>query len=157
MLRITLDNPADGWAYARLTCNDKELVLTGSYSPTDAISDLVEAVERLQTATSADCCWSQGPGELHWKLRRVGSELEIEILKFNDEFRQHWRESESIFKARGKWLTFARQLLSSLESIRVNLGTDGYQRVWRRPFPTREQERLRAAIKESAKSSSTPG
>lgn len=39
----------------RLTDGDKELVLRGSYTPTDAISDLVEAVERLQTATSADC------------------------------------------------------------------------------------------------------
>ena len=156
MLRITLNNPADGWAYARLTDGDKELVLTGSYTPTDAISDLVEAVERLQTTTSAECCWSQEPGELHWKLRRVNSELEIEILEFDDGFRQHWRESECVFKACGNWLKFARQLLSSLESIRNNLGTDGYQRAWKRPFPTREQERLRAAIK-SAKVSSTPG
>jgi hypothetical protein len=156
MLRITLDNPQSGWASARLSDGDKELVLTGSYAVTDAISDLVESVERLQTETSADCCWLQGPGELHWKLRRMGTELEIEILAFA-EFQQHWRESESIFKARGKWLTFARQLLSSLEWIRVNLGLDAYQREWRRPFPTREQERLRAAIKESTKSPSTPG
>jgi len=47
----------------RLTDGDKKLVLTWSYTPTDAISDLVEALERLQTATSADCCWSRGPGE----------------------------------------------------------------------------------------------
>ena len=84
MLRITLDNPHSGWAFARLTDGDKELVLTGSHVPTNAISDLVEAVERLQTAPSADCCWSQEPGELHWKLRRTGSELELEILKFGD-------------------------------------------------------------------------
>jgi hypothetical protein len=157
MLRITLNNPADGWAYALLTGGDRELVLTASYTPTDAISDLIEAVERLQTATSADCCWFQEPGELHWKLRRVGSELEIEILKFDDGVPgEHWRESVCIFTATGNWLTFARQLLSSLEAIRVNLGTDGYQRAWRRPFPTREQERLRATIKESAKTSPTP-
>jgi len=154
MLRITLDNLQSGWAFARLTDGDKEVVLTGSYTPTDAISDLVEAVERLQTATSADCCWSQGPGELHWKLRRQDSDLEVEILQFDDGSPgQHWRESECIFKATGKWLTFARQLLSSLELIGVNLGPDGYQREWRRPFPAREQERLRAAIKTFAKQS----
>jgi len=84
MLRISLDNPKSGWAFARLTDGDKELVLTGSYSYTDAISDLVEAVERLQTGASADCCWSQEPGELHWKMRRMGSELEIEVLRFDD-------------------------------------------------------------------------
>ena len=155
MLRITLDNPESGWAFARLSDGDQELVLTGSYTPTDAISDLVEAVERLQTAASADCCWSQGPGELHWKMRRVGSELEIDILKFNDGSPgQHWRESECIFNAHGKWLTFARQLLSSLECIKVDLGPDGYQRAWRRPFPTKEQERLRAAIKKCTQISS---
>lgn len=134
MFRITLDNPQSGWAFARLSDGDHELVLTVSYTPTDAISDLVEAVERLQTGPSADCCWSQEAGELHWKMRRVGSELEIEILKFNDGSPwQHWRESECIFKARGKWLAFARQLLSSLESIKVNLGPDGYQRAWGNP------------------------
>ena len=152
MLRITLDNPQSGWAFARLTDGDKELVLTGSHIPTNAINDLVEAVERLQTATSADCCWSQEPGELHWKLRRSGSELELEIVKFDDGLPgQHWRESECIFKATGKWTTFARQLLSYLELIRATLGFDGYQREWREPFPAREQERLRTAIKECAK------
>jgi hypothetical protein len=94
MLRITLDNPDSGWAFARLTDGDKELVLTGPQTPTDAIADLVEAVERLQTETSTDCYWSQEPGELHWKLSRAGSELEIEILKFKDGHPgQHWRES----------------------------------------------------------------
>jgi hypothetical protein len=85
------------------------------------VCTLVEAVERLQSATSAGCCWFQGPGELHWKLRRANSELEIEILEFKGGFRQHWRESECIFKARGECLKFARQLLSSLESIKVSL------------------------------------
>jgi hypothetical protein len=146
MLRLILDNPHSGWAYARLTDADKEVVLTGSYSPNDAICELVEAVERLETSPSTECCWSQGPGELHWNLRRQGSDLEIEILQFDGGFRQHWREPECIFNGRTKWLTFARQLLSSLESIRVSLGSDGYEREWRSPFPSRELERLRATI-----------
>ena len=106
---------------------------------------------RLGTAASTDCCWSQEPGELRWKLRRVDIELEVEILKFDDGTPgQHWRDSECIFKARGKSLTFARQLLSSLERIRINLGPDGCQRAGGRPFPAKEQERLRAAIKTCA-------
>jgi hypothetical protein len=158
MIRITLDNPQSGWVFARLTDGDKEWVLSGSYTPTDAISDLVEAVERLQIATSADCRWSQGSSKLHWKMRRVGSELEIEVLQLEDGFPgQHWRESECIFKANGKWLTFARQLLSCVELIRVNLGPDGYQRAWGRPFPAKEQARLREAIKKFAKTSQGPG
>ena len=86
-------------------------------------------------------------------MRRAGGELEIEILRFDDGFGQHWRESESIFRTNGKWLTFARQLLSCIESIKVDLGSDGYEREWRRPFPTKEQERLREAIKKFAKTS----
>lgn len=82
---------------------------------------------------------------------RVDIELEVEILKFDDGTPgQHWRDSECIFKARGKSLTFARQLLSSLERIRINLGPDGCQRAGGRPFPAKEQERLRAAIKTCA-------
>lgn len=44
MLRISLDNPASGWAYARLTDGDNELEVTAPYSPVDAIRDLVDAV-----------------------------------------------------------------------------------------------------------------
>lgn len=153
MLRISLENPESGWAYARLSDGDKELVLTAPYTPIDAIRDLADAVQSLQTADSAHCCWCQEPGELHWNLRRRDSELEIEILRFAEIVipGRHRDDAESIFKARGKWLTFARQLLSSLESIKANLGPDGYERAWRHPFPTEAQEKLREAIKRCTK------
>jgi hypothetical protein len=156
MVRIILDNPQSGWVCAHLTDGDNELAFSASYVPTDAIATLIDAVERLQTQTSSDCCWSQEPGELHWKLRRDGSELEIEILEFTGgNPGQHWRPSESVFRARGEWLKFARQLLSSLELIKTNLGIDGYQRAWRWPFPAAEIERLRAAIKQPKNKVST--
>lgn len=65
MLRISLDNPSSGWAYARLTDGDNELVVTAPYSPVHAIRDLVDAVQSLRVADRADCCWVQEPGELH--------------------------------------------------------------------------------------------
>jgi|SRR5215469_1340700 len=148
MLRISLDNPQSGWAYARLSDGDKELVITGPYSPVDVLRELVDAVQSLQTADSADCCWCQEPGELHWNWRRRGSEIELEILQFPETVcpGHHRGDAESVFKGRGKWLAFARQLLSSLESIKTALGRDGYERAWRHPFPTEAQEKLRDAI-----------
>jgi len=148
MLRISLDNPQSGWAYARLSDGDKELVVTAPYSSIDALRDLVDAVRSLRTADSADCCWLQEPGELHWSLRRRDSELELEILRFPEIVfpGNHRGDGESVFKGRGKCLAFARQLLSSLESIRTALGPDGYERAWRHPFPTEAQEKLRDAI-----------
>lgn len=148
MLKISLDNPQSGWAYARLSDGDKELVVAAPYSPVDALRELVDAVQSLKTTDSADCCWLQEPGELHWSLRRKDSELELEILRFPQIVLpgNHRGNGESVFKGQGKWLAFARQLLSSLESIRTALGPDGYEHAWRHPFPTAAQEKLRDAI-----------
>jgi hypothetical protein len=148
MLRISLKNPESGWASVYLSDGSKELTVTGPYSPVDVLRDLVDAVQSLQTAESADCCWSQEPGELHWNLRRRGKDIEVEILEFrNIGFPGHHRgEAVSMFKARSKWVTFARQVLSSLESIKTEMGSEGYERAWRHPFPTEAYEKLRNVI-----------
>lgn len=77
-----------------------------------------------------------------------GVSIEIEILKFPDIGfpGQHRGNAESMFKARGRWVTFARQLLSSLESIKADMGCEGYERAWRHPFPIEAYEKLRNAI-----------
>jgi hypothetical protein len=41
MWNISLNNPVSKWAYARLSDGEKELVSTASYSPLDALRDLV--------------------------------------------------------------------------------------------------------------------
>ena len=148
MVKITLDNPESGWAYARLSDGVKELVVTASYSPVDVLRDFVDAVQSLRTAEMADCCWSQEPGELHWRLLRKNDDLEVEILSFPDSRNpgQHHGHAISIFNAQTSWLSFARQVLGSLESIKTNLGLEGYERSWRHPFPKEAYEKLQNAI-----------
>ncbi|HKV64266.1 MAG TPA: hypothetical protein VJO16_20330 [Candidatus Acidoferrum sp.] len=146
MLRISLKNPESGWAYAHLTDGSNELMVTGAYSPTDVLGDL-DAVQNLQDMRAADCCWSQEPGELHWNLRRHGRDIEVEILEFREmRSGQHRGEGVSVFKSRAKWITFARQLLSFLESTRTDMGSEGYEQAWRHPFPKEAYEKLRNAI-----------
>jgi hypothetical protein len=148
MLKISLKNPESGWAYAHLRDGDKELTIAGPYTPVDVLRNLVDAVQSLQTANAADCCWFQEPGELHWNLRRTDKEIEVEILSY-PEVRMpghHRGDAISVFKARAQWVTFARQLLSSLESIKTDLGADGYERAWRHPFPKEGYEKLQDAI-----------
>jgi hypothetical protein len=130
MLKISLNNPESGWAYAHLRDGDRELTVTGPCSPIDVLRDLVDAVQSLQTANVADCCWFQEPGELHWSLRRTDEEIEVEILSLPEVLipSHHRGDAISVFKAREKWVTLARQLLSSLESIKTDLGPEGYER-----------------------------
>jgi hypothetical protein len=148
MLRVNLKNPESGWAFAYLRDGSNELTVTCPFSPVDVLRDLVEAVQSLQTAEVADCCWFQEPGELCWNLRRSGTDIEVEILEFREASfpGQHRGEPVSVFKSRTRWVTFARQLLSSLESIKTNMGLEGYERAWRHPFPTEACEKLRIAI-----------
>lgn len=124
------------------------MVLTAPYSPVDGLRDLVDAVQSLQSTQTSDCCWFQEPGELHWSLRRSDKELVLEILSFPDiNYPGHHRgEGVSVFKAGTKWLTFASQLLVSLQSIKTNLGLEGYERAWRHPFPKEAYEKLQSAI-----------
>lgn len=149
MLKLSLKNPESGWAFAYLSDGSQELTVTGPYSPVDVLRDLVDAVQSLQATESAECCWSQEPGELHWNLRRNGKDIEVEILDFRDIGfpGQHRGEAVSVFKAATKWVTFARQLLSSLESIKTDMGLEGYERAWRHPFPAEAYEKLRNAIR----------
>jgi len=148
MLRINLKNPESGWAFAYLSDGSNELTVTGPYSPVDLLRDLVDAVQSLQIGEAANCCWSQEPGELHWNLRRTGKDIEVEILKFSEISSpgKHRGEPVSMFKSRAKWVTLARQRLSSLESIKTDMGSEGYERAWRHPFPTEAFEKLRIAI-----------
>src|SRR5260370_18310048 len=124
MLKISLNNPESGWAYGRLSDQNKELLVTAPYSPDDILRCFVDAVQSLQSAEAAECCWSQEPGELHWNLRRIDKDIEIEILKFPDIGfpGQHRGTAEPVFKARGSWVIFAVQLLSSLELIKTCMG-----------------------------------
>jgi len=148
-LEISLNNPESGWAYARLSDGGKEFVVTASYSPVDVLRDFVDAVQSLQSAEVAECCWFQESGELHWNLRRNGEELEVEILKFSDTNSpgHHRGDAVPLFKAQTTWLTFARQLLNSFRSIRTSLGPQGYERAWRHPFPEEAYEKLQSAVR----------
>jgi len=148
MVKIGLDNPEAGWAYARLSDGTKELVVTAPYFPVDVLRDFVDSVQSLQTAEIENCCWSQEPGELHWRLLRQNDDLEVEILSFPDTSipGRHRGDAISIFKAHTSWLRFAREVLSFLESIKANLGLEGYERAWRHPFPKEAYERLQNAI-----------
>jgi hypothetical protein len=150
MVKIGLDNPESGWAYAHLSDGIKELVVTAPFSPVDVLRDFVDAVQSLQTVEMAHCCWSQEPGELHWRLLRKNDDLEVEILSFPDTSipGRHRGDPISIFKAHTSWLRFAREVLSSLESIKTNLGLEGYERECRHPYPNEAYEKLQNAIHE---------
>ena len=149
MLRISLRNPSRHWVSACLTDNGIELEVSGWDFPDDVIRDFVDAVQSLQSTDQADCCWFQDRGEMHWNLRRTGKDIEVEILEFPEvDFPgKHRGDAISVFKSRTEWVTFARQLLSSLESIQTDMGRDGYERAWRHSFPTEAHEKLRRAIK----------
>ena len=64
MLKISLSNPESGWAYARLSDQSKELLVTAPYSPDDVLLDFVDAVQSLQSAEAVECCCRASIGEM---------------------------------------------------------------------------------------------
>lgn len=148
MLRITLNNPKSGWVRAQLSDGSKDLVVTASYTPVDVLRDFLDSVQSLQDAEKSECCWYQEPGELHWCLRRRGKDLEVEILSFPNipSLGQQGGNAVSVFKAQTDWLSFAKQVFNSVESMKATLGLEGYERAWRHPFPKEAHEKLRNAL-----------
>ncbi len=83
MVNCILSDLRAGWAIATISDGSRAVTISASSTPTDALRDFVDAVQSLQTARTADCCWFQERGELHWKLRRRETSLDVEIVRFD--------------------------------------------------------------------------
>jgi hypothetical protein len=144
LFRISLDYPKAGWASVHLNDGGQEFVVSGSNATGDVLRDFVDAVQSLQTADAAECCWFQEPGELHWSFRNTGQQLEIEIVNFPDLEApgRHVGQATIVFKSHTSWYDFGRQVLASFESIE----TPEYEPGWRFPFPKEACEKLRNAL-----------
>ena len=137
MIRFGYTLRSHGWARAVVSNENAEVSLTASYL-SDALSDFVDAVQKLFTNDSAECIWQQEPGEFHWKFRRLGVRCVVAVF---------WNaEKQPIFSAEEDFLHFSSQIEDALRRLLDEHGEKAYLENWGYPFPHEAHRKLRQAI-----------
>jgi hypothetical protein len=133
---FTISEVRAGWIIAQLHSERGTYVVTGSYTPNDAIRDFADAVASLATIVTERCGWSQGPSEAKWEFTRTGAIVDVAV-QFDDG------RIECTFP----WPRFATDVLDALESLQADGGVAEYEREWRRQFPHGACRKLEDAVR----------
>jgi hypothetical protein len=148
MVSFTLSSIQPGWVQAHIASVGNEVVITASNTPNDSIRDFVDAVARLQSASSSECRWIQEPGEVRWVFVRSDENVSVEVIQGDVVSATGWHRGTqtTLFHDQTEWLDFSTQVLASMLQLRNSLGLDGYKREWGHPFPQEACDQLESAI-----------
>lgn len=139
MLHFTYRIDGIGWATATVANDWTEETFSASYV-TDALRDLVDAVQSLFVAESTKVVWDGEPGTTTLEFRRTGSRVTLEVSL----------DSEPTgFLGEDELLHFASELIEALDDLRAKWGLEGYQAQWGHPFPEQEYRKLQRHVKKA--------
>jgi hypothetical protein len=133
-----------GWSEANISDGVTHAMLSASYL-SDALGDLTRAVLSLLHGAEEDACsWLEEPGEYQWRFRRVGDELAIQILWFDDWYELVLDKTGRLhFTTRCSLFRFASQLEAALKQLLEEHGLEGYRQKWyEHEFPAAEHQKL---------------
>jgi len=141
----TLDGT--GWATATLAVGEKSVSMTVSYLR-DSLRELANAGLRLRNGkTKAAVIFMDEPGEHHLLLKRVGDDLNVEIIWFDDW--ASWKLEpntgpKSVFTATVPLTDFLLAATNALKILLDTFGLEGYKKKWiEHEFPLEEYKKLR--------------
>jgi hypothetical protein len=152
MISFRYELEGAGWADAYLSDGTNSATIPASYL-CDTLRDLVDAIQSLFTADSAECVWQEEPGEVKWLFCRTGDSVGLRVEWWN-EVRTHpdrdeWQPvlDKVMFSGQAKLLDLATQVDQELHRLLEKWGLDGYLREWiEHPFPVESHKRLRQCI-----------
>ena len=145
-----------GWAECTLDIGTGPVTAMASYL-SDALGDLSRAIlTLLQGASSARTFFEEEPGEYRWLLERIGPDVRIQLLWFDDLNEAPDSEGEVLVDGRCSLYEFATAVALELRRLYRRYGEQGYLEEWAaHPFPTSEMRQIEEAISPSPKGPST--
>jgi hypothetical protein len=142
-----LDGP--GWATATLALSDQSVSMTVSYLH-DSLREVAASIVRLRAGESeAKVIFMDEPGEHHLILKRVGVNVNLEVIWFDDW--ASWKitpdtEPRSMLTATVPLVEFHHAVTNALAGLLDAFGLEGYKKKWiEHEFPLEEFETLRAS------------
>jgi hypothetical protein len=148
-LRVTFDDPADGWVGLKLMDACEEIEILASYTPHNSFLDLVNALYNVflyEGEWKVD--WNEEPIESELHFRRNGSVVSFEVLQFADHRRG--LQPTSRLKKRGSYEEVALPFWRALRKLQVRFSGEELNVRWHRNFPSKEMEELTYILKASS-------
>jgi hypothetical protein len=139
-----------GWAECEIEIQGKTATVPASYL-SNALDELIAAAASVaRGAAEATARWEEEPGEIRWRLTRVGEErLRVRILHVEEEFYDDLPDERGavLLDAECRLRTFAGAVLSAAQRVLEKHGTKGYQTEWgMHGFPMERMRALEAAL-----------
>lgn len=149
-MRIDYRMLGAGWAECEIEIQGKTETVPASYL-SNALDDLIAAATSVaRGAAEATARWEEEPGEIRWRLSRLGGErLRVRILHFEERWDDLPDEEGEVFlDAECRLRTFAGAVLSAAQRVLEKHGTRGYQNEWgMHGFPMERMRALEAALR----------
>jgi hypothetical protein len=120
-----------GAGWAELSVGEARLVVSFVGSGPEA---LLEAVTRALLGLAAEVTFEGEPERYRVTFDRVGDEIGIRVTEFETQL---WAGAHPIPEV-------ARSVVRAFDRVADEHDDETYESQWRRPFPRRELERLRA-------------
>lgn len=145
------------WAVANIADERHGCKMVPTYL-SDALCNLVRAVNRIFEIGQAYCSWADEPGEWLWSFERTGNQVHIRVRRFRqwnlgkarDENSETWRRDfdRVLFDATCDLVSLAKEIDRALKSLLLERNMEQYCLDWHHPFPEMEVEQLRRYIKD---------
>jgi hypothetical protein len=139
-----------GWAFVKVADDQSEAEVIASYV-TDAPEQFLYALVRLVLGDEGARVEFEGEPQVYrWFFQRDGSDVDIHLTRAND--RQAPNSSGvALWSGRHTMTSLARAAVRAFDQIAHELGEEGYESQWGRPFPHTELESLRTGMRTLAK------
>ena len=147
-LKVTFDDPEHGWIGLSLNCANESVTIIASYTPTDSLLDLINALYNLYLYSGeAKVIWHSGSTEYQFCFCREGDLVGLVAYEYPDHLR-HYGRGEEFFKVRGSYEEVCLPLRRALRSLQGRYSCEELNRRWQRLFPSEEINGLTRLLQE---------
>jgi hypothetical protein len=147
---ITFDIIEFRWMKAEIKTDDFEGTLFSS-GIWDAFSEMIEALIKVASGISdVRCNWQEEPGQHTWIFSKVGKEFHFKVVHYETNFSNASEESaDKLFEGYIDFQKFASKVMNRMQKMVYEYGEDGFERIWRHPFPKNEMNTLKKLLLKS--------
>jgi hypothetical protein len=153
-IRFSYQLMGNGWAIANIANGQRGCKMVPSYI-SDALGDLVSAINGAFEVGRATCTWTDEPGEWAWSFEREDDRVYVQIRR-SRRWATETRDKRSgtsrhdsdqlLFEATWDLVRFAKEIDRALKTVLSERTIEQYHLDWRHAFPETEALRLRTHI-----------
>ncbi|MGV9655233.1 hypothetical protein [Streptomyces sp. NPDC003554] len=151
-LSITWTLRHHGWAFVKVADDEGETEVFASYVTGAPEQFLCEITRLMLGKRDARVEFEGEPQVYRWFFHRDGSDVDIRLVRAKID-REPDNSGITLWSGRHTSAALGRSTVRAFDQIAHELGEEGYESQWGRPFPRTELEALRTAVQAHVKGS----